>query len=106
MVAANNGTVLNASWLGIYGNCIILDHGMGVQSLYAHLSSFDSKVGDTVEKDQVIARSGMTGLAGGDHLHFTVLVQGHPVTPVEWWDAHWIADRIVRKLREAAAPAP
>jgi len=101
VVAANAGTVLNASWLGIYGNCIIIDHGMGVASLYGHLSSFDVKVGDTVTKGQTIGRSGMTGLAGGDHLHFTMLVRGHPVNPVEWWDAHWVQDRVDRKLREA-----
>ena len=75
-MAANAGKVLHASWLGIYGNCVILDHGMGVQSLYGHLSSFDVKVGDPVTKGQTIGRSGMTGLAGGDHLHFTMLVRG------------------------------
>jgi murein DD-endopeptidase MepM/ murein hydrolase activator NlpD len=101
VVAANAGTVMNASWLGIYGNCVILDHGMGVQSLYGHLSSFDVKVGDTVTRGQPIGRSGMTGLAGGDHLHFTMLVGGRMVNPVEWWDAHWIADRVQRKLDEA-----
>ncbi len=101
VVAANDGTVLHASWLGIYGNCVIIDHGMGVQSLYGHLSSFEVKAGDTVTKGQTIGRSGMTGLAGGDHLHFTMLVQGHPVTPVEWWDAHWVQDRVERKLHEA-----
>ena len=79
VVAANKGRVVNADFLGIYGNCVILDHGMGVQSLYAHLSSIDVKVGDTVEKGQTLGRSGMTGLAGGDHLHFTMLVNGHPV---------------------------
>ena len=76
IVAANDGTVLHASWLGIYGNCVIIDHGLGVQSLYGHLSSFDVKVGDTVTSGQTIGRSGMTGLAGGDHLHFTMLVGG------------------------------
>ena len=103
VVAANAGTVLNASWLGIYGNCIIIDHGMGVASLYGHLSSFDVKVGDTVTRGQTIGRSGMTGLAAGDHLHFTMLVGGHPVNPVEWWDAHWVQDRVDRKLRDAGA---
>jgi murein DD-endopeptidase MepM/ murein hydrolase activator NlpD len=103
VLAANNGVVLNASWLGIFGNCVIIDHGMGVQSLYGHLSSFGVKPGDTVTKGQEIGRSGMTGLAGGDHLHFTMLVEGHPVNPVEWWDAHWMADRVDRKLREAGA---
>jgi len=101
VVAANAGTVLNASWLGIYGNCVILDHGMGVQSLYGHLSSFDVGVGDKVTRGQTLGHSGMTGLAGGDHLHFTMLVGGRMVTPVEWWDPHWITDRVERKLKEA-----
>jgi murein DD-endopeptidase MepM/ murein hydrolase activator NlpD len=101
VVAANAGTVLNASWLGIYGNCVILDHGMGVQSLYGHLSSFDVKVGDTVTRGQTLGRSGMTGLADSDHLHFTMLVGGRMVNPVEWWDAQWIADRVQRKLDES-----
>ena len=100
IVAANRGKVLYAAPLGIYGNCIIIDHGMGVQSLYGHLSSFAVKAGDQVEKEQQIGISGETGLAGGDHLHFTMLVGGRMVNPVEWWDAHWIQDRIVRKLRE------
>jgi hypothetical protein len=99
--AANAGTVVNASWLGIYGNCVVIDHGMGVQTLYGHLMSFDVKVGDKVERGQQIGRSDSTGLAGGDHLHFTQLVGGRMVNPVEWWDPHWIADRIDRKLREA-----
>jgi len=99
VVAANAGTVLNASWLGIYGNCVIIDHGMGVQSLYGHLSSFDVKVGDKVTRGQTIGRSGMTGMAGGDHLHFTMLVNGRMVNPVEWWDPHWIEDRVRRKLK-------
>ena len=101
VVAANAGKVINANWLGIYGNCVVIDHGMGVASLYGHLSWIDVKVGDSVAKGQVIGKSGMTGLAGGDHLHFTMLVHGQPVNPVEWWDSHWIQDRIERKLREA-----
>ncbi|HEY2432571.1 MAG TPA: M23 family metallopeptidase [Vicinamibacterales bacterium] len=102
VVAANKGKVLHAGPLGIYGNCVIVDHGMGVQSLYGHLSSISVKVGDSVEKEQEMGKSGMTGMAGGDHLHFTMLVSGQMVNPVEWWDAHWIQDRIIRKLREAS----
>jgi murein DD-endopeptidase MepM/ murein hydrolase activator NlpD len=102
IVAANRGKVVYAEPLGIYGNCVILDHGMGVQSLYAHLSSMGVQVGQMVEKEQELGKSGMTGLAGGDHLHFTMLVNGQMVNPVEWWDAHWIQDRILRKLREAS----
>jgi len=98
--AQDSPEMLAASWLGIYGNCVILDHGMGVQSLYGHLMSFDVKVGDKVSRGQTIGRSDSTGLAGGDHLHFTMLVGGRMVTPVEWWDPHWIADRVERKLKE------
>jgi murein DD-endopeptidase MepM/ murein hydrolase activator NlpD len=108
VLAANDGRVMHADYLGIYGNCVILDHGFGVQSLYGHLSSMDVKPGDMVQKGQTLGRSGMTGLAGGDHLHFTMLVDGHPVNSVEWWDSHWIEDRVLRKIREAvpgAAPA-
>jgi murein DD-endopeptidase MepM/ murein hydrolase activator NlpD len=102
VLAANAGTIVNASWLGIYGNCVIIDHGLGVQSLYGHLMSFDVKVGDRVMRGQQVGRSDSTGLAGGDHLHFTMLVGGRMVNPVEWWDPHWIKDRVDRKLGEAA----
>jgi murein DD-endopeptidase MepM/ murein hydrolase activator NlpD len=102
VLAENDGTVLFADYLGIYGNCIIIDHGLGVQSLYGHLSSFEVKAGDRVEKGREIGRSGTTGLAGGDHLHFAVLISGRPVSPVEWWDPHWIEDRVTRKIQEAA----
>ena len=104
VLAANRGRVVHAGWLGIYGNCVIIDHGMGVQSLYAHLSSVEVDVGDMVELDQRIGRTGTTGLAGGDHLHFTMLLGGQAVTPIDWWSAQWIEDRIQRKLREAGAP--
>jgi len=82
VVAANRGKVLHAGPLGIYGNAIILDHGMGVQSLYGHLSSIGVKVGEMVEKEQEMGKSGQTGLAGGDHLHFTMLVSGQMVNPI------------------------
>jgi len=99
--AANTGVVAFADFLGIYGNCVIVDHGLGVQSLYAHLSSMGVKTGDRVEKGAELGRTGVTGLAGGDHLHFTMLLQGTPVNPVEWWDGHWMTDRVIRKIREA-----
>jgi murein DD-endopeptidase MepM/ murein hydrolase activator NlpD len=98
--AANTGIVVYADDLGIYGNCVIVDHGLGVQTLYAHLSSIDAKDGDKVQKGQTLGRSGMTGLAGGDHLHFTVLVNGQAVNAVEWWDPKWMQDRVFRKIAE------
>ena len=101
VLASNAGVVVFADFLGIYGNCVIVDHGLGVQSLYAHLSTMNVKEGATVTKGQELGRTGATGLAGGDHLHFTILLQGTPVNPVEWWDQHWMDDRVFRKVKEA-----
>lgn len=102
--AANRGKVVLAHYFGIYGNAVVIDHGAGLMSLYGHLSSIAVREGEMVERGQVIGHSGATGLAGGDHLHFTILVGGVPVTPVEWWDDHWIQDRIRAKL-DGAWPA-
>jgi murein DD-endopeptidase MepM/ murein hydrolase activator NlpD len=96
--AANDGVVLYASFFGIYGNAVIIDHGCGLQTLYGHMSSIKVKPGESVKRGQLIGISGETGLAGGDHLHFTVLLDGIPVNPIEWWDPHWIHDRIEAKL--------
>jgi murein DD-endopeptidase MepM/ murein hydrolase activator NlpD len=106
VTASNRGVVLYANYLGIYGNCVILDHGLGVQSLYAHLSTIDVKEGDTIEKGQSVGRTGTTGLAGGDHLHFTLLVNGVAVNPIEMWSKQWMEDRVFRKIREAGGQAP
>jgi murein DD-endopeptidase MepM/ murein hydrolase activator NlpD len=99
--AANAGTVVFAGPLTIYGTTVVVDHGLGLQTLYAHLSSMAVKGGDEVKKGQELGRTGTTGLAVGDHLHYEVLINGVSVTPLEWWDAKWIRDRIVRPLREA-----
>lgn len=100
VVAANHGTVVYADYLGIYGNCIVIDHGLGLQSLYAHLSQMGVNVGDTVAKGEEIARSGASGMAGGDHLHFGMLVNGLEVIPLEWWDESWIKNNVSGKLAE------
>jgi murein DD-endopeptidase MepM/ murein hydrolase activator NlpD len=102
--AANAGTVAFAGPLTIYGNTVIVDHGLGLQTLYAHLSSVDVKPGDAVDKGHVLGRSGTTGLAVGDHVHFEVLVSGVSVTPVEWWDGKWIRDRVNKPLKDAGLP--
>ena len=101
ITASNAGRVVFADELGIYGLCVIVDHGLGLFSLYAHLSSIDVAVGDTVEKGHSLGNSGQTGLAGGDHLHFAMLLQGDYVDPVEWWDAKWLRDRVDPKLASA-----
>ena len=92
--AANHGIVLFAGYLGIYGNTVIIDHGYGLLSLYAHMSSIDVKVGDTVTIGQPLGKSGTTGLAGGDHLHFSLILHGEQVNPTEWWDPFWVKTRI------------
>jgi len=96
--AANSGTVAFAGDLGIYGNAVVLDHGLGLFTLYGHLSSIDVKVGDSVTQRQVLGKTGETGMAGGDHLHFGVYLDGVAVLPVEWWDQKWIDDNITPKL--------
>ncbi len=99
--AANRGVVAMARYFGIYGNTVVLDHGYGLMSLYSHLSVIDVEEGQEVERGASLGRTGATGLAGGDHLHFTTLVGGLPVNPTEWWDASWIRDRVARKLGPA-----
>ena len=99
--AANKGTVVFVGPLTIYGNAVVLDHGWGLMTLYGHLSAIGVKVGDAVDQGQELGRSGDTGLAVGDHLHYEVLVNGISVTPVEFWDAKWIRDRFNGPLKAA-----
>jgi len=94
ILASNAGRVVYADALGIYGNCVLVDHGQGLASLYGHLSSIDVSVGQPVARGDVLGHSGATGLAGGDHLHFAILVNGEYVDPIEWWDPKWIETRI------------
>lgn len=103
--ASNRGVVVLADYFGIYGNTVVLDHGGGLMSLYSHLSAIDVTAGQEVERAQVLGRTGQTGLAGGDHLHFTLLVRGLPVNPIEWWDPAWVRDRILSKLLPPSADA-
>ncbi len=95
---SNDGMVVYADYLGIYGNCVIVDHGLGLQSLYGHLSSIDVQKGQKVTAGQTLGRTGQTGLAGGDHLHFSLILQGVQVNPVEWWDAKWVELHVLAKL--------
>jgi murein DD-endopeptidase MepM/ murein hydrolase activator NlpD len=100
--AANSGRVVWADRLGIYGNCVIIDHGYSLQSLYGHMSRLLVKEGDMVQKEQQIGISGATGMAFGDHVHFSMLIDGYQVDPKEWWDEHWIHDRILSKIGPSA----
>lgn len=104
--ASNSGIVVFAGYLGIYGNLIVIDHGLGLQSLYSHLSEIGVAAGDTVSKGDTIGKTGATGMAGGDHLHYGILISGLEVTPLEWLDDHWIKDNIVDRIKDAGGSPP
>ena len=96
--ASNDGKIVYAAPLGIYGNCIVVDHGYGLQTIYGHLSRIDVHEGDMVKQGQVMGLSGMTGMAGGDHIHFAMQLDGVQIDPKEWWDQHWIKDHIAKRV--------
>ncbi len=101
IVASNSGTVVFAKDNGIYGNNLIISHGMGVYSLYAHCSNFKVSLNDKVKRGEIIARTGLTGLVLGDHLHFGIIVQGQPVRPEEWMDPKWFIDNVTMVIKDA-----
>ena len=96
--AANNGIVVFTGYMGIYGYTVIVDHGVGIFSHYSHMNAISVKVGQKVAKGEVLGKSGMSGLAGGDHLHYGMVVDHKFVNPVEWWDPHWIKDNVEKKI--------
>lgn len=96
--ASNDGQVVYAAPLGIYGNCIVVDHGYGLQTIYGHLSQIQVHEGDMVKRGQIMGTSGQTGMAGGDHIHFSMQLDGVQIDPREWWDGHWIKDHVARRV--------
>lgn len=98
VTAANSGRVISTEKIGIFGNTVVIDHGFGLCTTYSHLSRFLVKKGEMVKKGEIIAKTGSTGLAGGDHLHFGVGVNNVFVNPLEWWDKKWIQNNILSKI--------
>ncbi len=94
IVVSNPGEVVYSKYNGIYGNTVIISHGLGVFSLYSHNSSNLVEEGELVKAGDAIAKTGVTGLALGDHLHFSMIVQGVEVRPEEWMDKSWMRDNI------------
>ena len=82
--AADGGVVIHADWMGGYGNAVIIDHGNGISTLYAHNSQLLVDEGQTVAKGQTVARCGSTGYSTGPHLHFEVRQNGSPVNPLNY----------------------
>lgn len=101
--AANHGRVALVKNIGIYGKTVVIDHGFGLFSTYSHLSRIEVTEGQKVTKNQILGRTGVTGLVGGDHLHFGMFVHNTFVNPVEWWDASWINNNITEKIDVARA---
>jgi murein DD-endopeptidase MepM/ murein hydrolase activator NlpD len=99
--SSNDGEVLFASYNGIYGNMPLIDHGFGLYTLYGHCSSVFVVKGEKVKAGEVIAKTGTSGLALGDHLHFGILVQGVEVWPMDWMKQNWIESHIQRVFRRA-----
>jgi len=96
--AGNDGKVILAEYFGIYGNTVLIDHGAGLISLYGHMSEIAVKPGDMVKKKDILGKSGATGLAAGDHLHFGLFLHGVPINPTEWWDEKWIREHVLARL--------
>jgi murein DD-endopeptidase MepM/ murein hydrolase activator NlpD len=103
--AGNTGVVVFAQHLGIYGKTVILDHGYGLFSMYSHLSQIAVQVGGRVSRGDKLGRTGSTGMAGGDHLHFSILINDTFVNPVEWWDRKWIQNNVTSKIEWAQSLA-
>ncbi|MCI5969313.1 M23 family metallopeptidase [Helicobacter sp.] len=103
VILNNPGVVTLNEFVGIDGNVLVVDHGLGLSTLYAHLTTSGVNVGDVLESNSVIANTGKTGLAFGDHLHFGVLVQGYEVWNAEWMDANWIKLNITDVINDAKA---
>jgi hypothetical protein len=98
--AANSGRVVQTENIGIYGNTVVIDHGLGLFSMYSHLSRFVAQPGQQVKKGDVIGYTGTSGLAAGDHLHFAMTVRHVFVNPIEWWDESWIKNNITSKIQD------
>ncbi|RDU69959.1 M23 family peptidase [Helicobacter cholecystus] len=94
IIVSNAGKIVLEQKLGIYGNTVVIYHNLGLASLYSHISNFKKSLGDQVTDGDVIAETGSTGWAFGDHLHFSILIQGQFVRIAEWMDGKWIKNNI------------
>lgn len=96
--ASGSGKVVFTDNIGIFGRTVVVDHGFGLFTTYSHLSAVDVQPGQMVARGENLGRTGTTGMAGGDHLHYGAMVHGVFVNPLEWWDASWIENNILSKI--------
>lgn len=101
IIESNNGVVVHVGENGIYGHNVGIYYGFGLFGIYAHCSSVGVSVGEQVKAGDIIAKTGATGFAFGDHLHFGTIVQGVEVRPEEWMDSKWMKDNIYDILADA-----
>jgi len=101
IISQSSGKVVFAELNGIYGKMPMIDHGLGLYTLYGHCSKILVEEDEEIEEGQVIAKTGKTGLALGDHLHFGVLVQGIEVWPMDWMKQNWIKKNINKVFKKA-----
>lgn len=101
VILSNPGVVVLNEFVGINGKSIVVHHGLGLATLYSHLTTSDVALGDVLGANVKIANTGNTGLSLGDHLHFGVLVQGYEVWNAEWMDANWITLNITNVINKA-----
>jgi murein DD-endopeptidase MepM/ murein hydrolase activator NlpD len=99
-VAANNGTVVYAGPLGLFGNGVIINHGMGLSTVYGFLDSISVKEGSKIQRGEKIGAIGATGLAEVPSLYYELRVNGYPSRPIEWFDKYWVRDHIEKKIQD------
>ncbi|MFA6191335.1 MAG: M23 family metallopeptidase [Sulfurimonas sp.] len=103
IIPRDKGEVVFADYNGLYGNMPIVSHGLGLYTIYGHCSSINVTTGTFIDENTVIANTGKSGYAMGDHLHFGVLVQGIEVRPQEWMDAEWMKLNITDVIKSSKA---
>lgn len=100
ILLSNAGKIVLEKKLGLYGNTIVVYHALGLSSSYSHISTFRAKLGDELSPGSILAYTGSTGWAFGDHLHFGMIVQGHFVWVAEWMDSKWIKTNVTNVLQK------
>ncbi|MGA2141460.1 MAG: M23 family metallopeptidase [Brevinematales bacterium] len=101
--ASNGGKAVFTGYNGAEGNMVLIDHSLGLYTLYCHMSEIYVKKDAEIISGEIIGVTGDTGYALGEHLHFSVIIQGVFVSPAEWMNAGWVNSNILDVVRKSAA---